>query len=104
MSATTEQVMDGLKEQGVEPADACINPALDALKLDSDAFGEWVGMFNDVDETCTRQVEWLRQCSMIPADVVIHGYVWEVETMKLRRPHERLGEKVNTSKQTGARP
>ena len=60
-------------------------------------------MFADVDETCSRQVELFRSSPLIPPHVVIHGYVWEVETMKLRRPFRRLSEKVNTAVQMGAR-
>lgn len=61
------------------------------------SFAKWIRMFRDVDDTCVQQVELLRGCPLIPRDVSIHGYVWEVERMALRRPHVRLGEMVNNA-------
>jgi hypothetical protein len=34
--------------------------------------------------------------------VIVHGYVWEVENRRLRPPHQRLSERVNTSREMGA--
>ncbi|MGI6417509.1 MAG: hypothetical protein ACOX1P_17775 [Thermoguttaceae bacterium] len=60
-------------------------------------------MFDDVDETCAKQVQLLRECPLIPDDVSIHGYVWEVERMALRRPHFRLSDRVNNARAMGAK-
>ena len=98
MTAAGEDVAGALREKGIDVDKVQVNPALPELKLAPGALAKWVGMFTDVDETCVRQVELLRNCPLIPADVVIHGYVWEVERMALRRPGVRLSERVNTAK------
>lgn len=102
MTATGEYLTETLKAKGINPEKIMLDPALPELHLQAGAFAKWIKMFPDVDETCVKQVELLRNCPLIPKDVVIHGYVWEVETMRLRRPHERLSEKVNTAKAMGA--
>jgi len=103
MTATGEFLTDALRDQGLDPDRVQIDPALDELTLSDGAFAKWIRMFSDVDQTCTRQVELLRNCPLIPDDVAIHGYVWEVERMALRRPHMRLSQMVNTSKAMGAK-
>lgn len=103
MTATGEYLTQALREKGIDPDNVPIDPALPELKLERGAFPKWIRMFTDVDEICLKQVELLRSCPLIPADVQIHGYVWEVESMKLRRPGVRLAEKVNTAKAMGAR-
>jgi carbonic anhydrase len=102
MSATTQRLVGALQAQGLDLDRVQIDPSLPELKLDKGSFGKWIRMFTDVDETCARQVELLRGSELIPKDVAISGYVWEVENMRLRRPHERLGDKVNTAKAMGA--
>jgi carbonic anhydrase len=103
MTATGEFLTDALRQQGIDVDHAQVDPALAELKLSAGAFSKWIKMFKDVDETCTQQVELLRNCPLIPEDVAIHGYVWEVERMALRRPHMALAEMVNTSKAMGAK-
>jgi len=103
MSATGEYLTQALREKGIDPDAVEIDPALPELRLPPGAFAKWIKTFTDVDEVCVRQVELLRNSPLIPKDVVIHGYVWEVECGKLRRPHARLCERVNTSKQMGAK-
>jgi carbonic anhydrase len=78
-----------------------IDPSLPELKLPKGVFSKWIKTFTNVDEICVKQVELLRNSRLIPEDVVIHGYIWEVETMSLRRPYERLSEKVNTAEDMG---
>jgi carbonic anhydrase len=103
MTATGAYLTEALRAKGIDPDSVPIDPALPELKLAPGAFSKWIRMFANVDETCVEQVELLRQSPLIPKEIVIHGYVWEVETMSLRRPHARLGEKVNTAKAMGAR-
>ena len=103
MTATGDYLTEALKAKGIDTNTVAIDPALSELKLEGGAFSRWIKMFSDVDETCTKQIELLRSSPLIPQDVVIHGYVWEVETMRLRRPHGRLSEKVNTAKAMGAK-
>jgi len=103
MSATGDYLTEALKARGLDPDNVPIDPALPELKLEPGAFSKWIKTFTDVDETCVQQVELLRHCPLIPDEVVIHGYVWEVESRSLRRPYVRLSEKVNTAQAMGAR-
>lgn len=101
MSATSDRLTAALKEKGIDLDKVAVDPALAELKLDKGAFGKWIKMFDDVDATCQRQVELLRGSPLIPDEVTIHGYVWEVENRRLRRPHARLSDRVNTAKAMG---
>lgn len=103
MLATGDYLTAALRDKGIDPDNVTIDPALPELKLPPGTFPRWIRTFTDVDEICLRQVELLRSCPLIPRDVEIHGYIWEVESMSLRRPGARLAEKVNTSKQMGGR-
>lgn len=103
MTASGDILSDKLKSQGINLEEVSIDPALPELKLSQGAFSKWIKTFTNVDETCLKQVELLRSSPLIPEDVVVHGYIWEVETGRLRRPYERLSEKVNTSQEMGAK-
>lgn len=103
MTASGDILSDKLKSQGIDLDEVSIDPALPELKLSQGAFSKWIKTFTNVDETCLKQVELLRSAPLIPEDVVVHGYIWEVETGRLRRPYERLSEKVNTSEAMGTK-
>lgn len=103
MSASGEFLTAALRERGINTDTVTIDPALPELSLPQGRFAQWIRTFTDVDEICLRQVELLRSSPLIPSDVQIHGYVWEVESMRLRRPGIRLAEKVNTAKAMGAK-
>lgn len=103
MSATGEYLEEILRSKGIDPDKVEIDPAIPRLKLPKGGFPKWIRTFSDVDETCLRQVDLLRNSPLIPKDVLVHGYVWEVESMKLRRPDTRLGERVNTAKAMAAK-
>jgi carbonic anhydrase len=103
MTAAGEYLTEALRARGIDPDQVQLDPALPELKLEPGSFAKWIKMFTDVDETCARQVDLLRSSPLIPSDVIVHGYVWEVENMRLRRPHARLGEQVNTAKAMGAK-
>ena len=97
MTASGDFISHLLEKKGINLDQTSIDPALPELKLSKNVFSKWIKTFVDIDETCVKQVELLRHSPLIPDDVVIHGYIWEVETMRLRSPHERLSEKVNTA-------
>jgi len=103
MSADGEHLTAALREKGLDTDNVPIDPDLPELKLDKGAFAKWIKTFHDVDEVSRRQVELLRASPLIPDDVTITGYVWEVENRRLRPPRGRLSEKVNTSREMGAR-
>jgi putative FmdB family regulatory protein len=60
-------------------------------------------MFDDVDDICARQVEYVRNHPLIPKTVQGSGWIWEVETGHLRPHHGRVYDKVNTSWEMGAK-
>ncbi len=103
MSASGDFLTQILKERGIDVDQVAIDPALPDLKLPKGVFSTWIKTFADVDAISLKQVELLRLSPLIPDDVVIHSYIWEVETASLRRPYERLSEKVNTAEAMGAK-
>lgn len=104
MAAHSETVRHALDEQGVDPAQLQLDPEVPELTLDPSAFGKWLRMFDDrsIDEICEAQVEYLRSHPLIPDHVTVSGWIWEVETGSLRRPHERFSERVNSARDMGA--
>ncbi len=97
MSATAEAITEALVAKGLDPETVPLDPALPELRLEPGAFARWLKTHTDVDEACLRQVELLRGHPFIPDEVEINGYVYEVESDRLRRPHVRLAEMVNTA-------
>ncbi len=97
MTACGDFIRKALEDKGIDVYNLQIDPALPELQLEQGAFPKWIKTFSDVDEACIEQVELLRNCPLIPKDVIIHGYIWEVESRTLRRPYERLSERVNTA-------
>jgi carbonic anhydrase len=105
MSAKTETLVKTLKDKGVDVDNIQVDPSLPELTLGKGAFGKWIKMFDDVnvDEICAKQVEIARNHPLIPKHVAVSGWVYEVETGRLRPPHRLLSEKVNSSKAMGAK-
>lgn len=99
MSATGEQLTSLLKERGIDPDRTSVDPSLPEFKLEHGSFARWIRTFTNVDDASIRQVEFLRASPLIPKDVAIHSYVWEVENRRLRRPHERLSDRTNTAEE-----
>jgi carbonic anhydrase len=103
MTATGDLLTAVLREKGIDVDRVNVDPALPEFKLPKGMFSTWIKTFSDVDAVTIKQVEMLRSSPLIPDDVVIHGYIWEVETQSLRLPYERLSEKVNTAEAMGAK-
>ncbi|MBW4427287.1 MAG: carbonic anhydrase [Nostoc desertorum CM1-VF14] len=97
MTASGDFLTEILHNQGIDVDQVSVDPALPELKLPKGVFSKWIKTFTDVDEICIQQVKLLRNSALIPQDVVIHGYIWEVESMSLRRPYKRLSDQVNTA-------
>ncbi|WP_303647865.1 beta-class carbonic anhydrase [Haloarchaeobius amylolyticus] len=97
MSAPDETVVEGLEHACGGDIDRVeLDPSLPALNIGDASLAEWIRMTDDIDDACERQVAFLKNHPFIPDDVTVHGYVYEVESGALRRPHERLSEAVNT--------
>lgn len=103
MTASGDLLSEILQKRGINIDEVSIDPALPQLKLPKGVFSKWIKTFTDVDQVCLKQVELLQSSPLIPQDVVVTGYIWEVETGSLRRPYQRLSQKVNTSEDMAAR-
>jgi len=97
MSAPDEAIVDGLEDvAGGSLDDVDLNPALPSLELGDASIAEWVAMTDDIDEACQAQLDYLEAHPLVPDEVTVHGYVYEVESDALRRPGERVSEEINT--------
>ncbi|WP_458207955.1 beta-class carbonic anhydrase [Haladaptatus sp. NG-SE-30] len=96
MSAPDDAVVEGLETAaGQSLDDVDIDPALPELDLGDASIADWVRMTDDIDEACQAQIEYLKAHPLIPDSVTVHGYVYEVESGTLRRPGERIGERIS---------
>jgi carbonic anhydrase len=96
MSAPDDAVVEGLVAQaGGDLSEVPLDPALPELNIGDADLADWVRMTDDIDEACAAQVELLEGHAMIPDDVVVSGYVYEVESDELRRPGERVAEEIS---------
>jgi carbonic anhydrase len=86
LSANADDLDKALRAKGVDIDNLVLDPTLPELKLDAGAFAKWIGMMDDVDVACMKTVETFRNHPLIPKDVEISGWVWEVETRRLRPP------------------
>lgn len=101
MTATGDYLTQVLEQRKIDIGSVSLNPQLSSLKLEDQKknFSQWIQMFADVDAICEQQVNTMKNSPLIPKDVVVTGYVWEVESASLRKPKMRLSERVNTSDQ-----
>ncbi|WP_276256324.1 hypothetical protein [Halomontanus rarus] len=76
--------------------DVDLNPVLPSLDLGDASIADWVSMTDDIDEACRAQIDYLEDHPLVPDEVTVHGYIYEVESGALRRPGERVSEQVNT--------
>jgi carbonic anhydrase len=95
MSASDEAVREGLEAQAGVLDDTDLDPSLPELNIGDADVMDWVKMTDDIDEACAAQVEYLRQSDLIPDDVAVSGYVYEVESGELRMPGDRVAEEIS---------
>jgi carbonic anhydrase len=86
LSANAADLEAALRGKGVDIDNLALDPTLPELKLDPGSFAKWIGMMDDVDVTCMKTVETFRNHPLIPKNVVVSGWIWEVETRRLRPP------------------
>ncbi|QZA33642.1 carbonic anhydrase [Hydrogenibacillus sp. N12] len=98
MTAQGQEIVEALRAKfNIDVERVQLDPSLPELTLtDPGAFARWFRTFESVDDATIAQVEYLRNHPLIPKDTVINGYVYEVESHRLRRPHQRLSRRVNT--------
>jgi carbonic anhydrase len=101
LSANASDLERHFREKGIDTDEVTLDPTLPELKLDHGAFAKWIGMMDDVDQTCLKTIEAFENHPLIPDDVVVSGWIWEVETRRLRAPTQdgdkRLGTDVTAS-------
>jgi carbonic anhydrase len=95
MSASDEDVVSGLEAQAGDLDDVDLDPALPELTIGDASLAEWIRMTDDIDEACAAQVAYLEEHELIPDDVTVTGYVYEVESGELRRPGDRIAEEIS---------
>ncbi len=99
MSISGELFSEDLQKEGIDLHGISINPTFPHFKLQDSDFTKWIQTFTDIDLSCEQQVKLIKDSPLIPQDIVVHGYIWEVENMKLRRPHCKMSERVNTTEE-----
>ncbi len=85
-----------LKDKGIDVNNVPIDPSLPEMSLQSGAFGKWIGMMDDVDETCIKCVDYLKNHPLIPNDIVVSGWIWETEFRRLRAPTTDVDARART--------
>jgi carbonic anhydrase len=95
MSAPDAAVRDGLAAQASDLDEVSLDPSLPELSIGDADIMDWVKMTDDIDEACAAQVEYLRQSELIPDDVTVSGYVYEVESGELREPGDRIAAEIS---------
>ncbi len=96
LSANAVDLEAALKKKGVDTDNLTLDPTLPELKLERGAFAKWIGMMDDVDETCMRTIAAFRNHPLIPQHVVVSGWIWEVETRRLRAPTKEAEKRART--------
>ncbi len=98
MLKSGKEIVEALQAKlGIDLTRIPLDPSLPELTLSNpEAIERWFRTFESVDEVTVAQVELLRNHPLIPKDVTITGYIYEVETGKLRRPFEILSRRVNS--------
>ena len=86
LSANATDLEKAFKDRGIDTDNLALDPTLPELKLDNGAFAKWIGMMDDVDVTCQKTIDAFKNHPLIPDDVVVSGWIWEVETRRLRAP------------------
>jgi carbonic anhydrase len=86
LSANAQDLEKAIRERGVDTENLILDPTLPELKLNKGSFAKWIGMMDDVDVACMKTIDTFRTHPLIPKDVVVSGWIWEVETRRLRAP------------------
>ena len=96
LSANGNDLEAALRGKGIDVDNIPIDPSLPELSLASGNFAKWIGMMDDVDATCLKCVDLLRNHPLIPDDITISGWIWETELRRLRAPDLNAPNRVVT--------
>ena len=96
LSANATDLEKAFRDKGIDPDNIALDPTLPEQKLEKGAFAKWIGMMDDVDVTCMKTIEAFKNHPLIPKDVAISGWIWEVETRRLRAPTRDTEKRART--------
>jgi carbonic anhydrase len=86
LSANAADLEKAFRDKGIDVDEVALDPTLPELSLQKGAFSKWIGMMDDVDQACMTTIQAFQNHPLIPDDVVVSGWIWEVETRRLRAP------------------
>jgi carbonic anhydrase len=86
LSANANDLEAHFRDKGIDTDQLTLDPTLPELRLEKGGFASWIGMMDDVDETLLKTVEAFENHPLIPDNVTVSGWIWEVETRRLRAP------------------
>jgi carbonic anhydrase len=86
LSANAADLEQAFRDKGIDVDNLAVDPSLPELELRRGAFAKWLGMIDDVDQTTIQTVEYIKNHPLIPKDITISGWIWEVENQRLRKP------------------
>lgn len=89
MTTTANKALTSLQEKGLDLNTVILDPALPELTVPVEKRVAWLKFFDDIDKACLDQINHLKNHPLIPDYVTIHGYIWDMETMSLRKPVEK---------------
>lgn len=96
LSANGNDLVQALRDKGIDVDSVPLDPSLPELTLAKGAFAKWIGMMDDIDQTCIKTVELIKSHPLIPDDIVISGWIWETEFRRLRAPRLDDEERART--------
>ena len=96
LSANAADLDRAFKDKGIDTDQITLDPTLPELKLDKGSFAKWIGMMDDVDVACQRTIDTFKNHPLIPKDTIISGWIWEVETRRLRAPTTDSSKRART--------
>lgn len=62
------------------------DPHVPTLQLEDPKknFTQWIGAFDNIEKQVAQSVAYLQNHPLIPDDVVVRGYVWDIDTKELK--------------------
>jgi carbonic anhydrase len=86
LSANAADLEKAFRDKGINVDELTLDPTLPELTLAGGSFAKWIGMMDDVDVACQKTIDTFKSHPLIPDNTVISGWIWEVETRRLRAP------------------
>jgi len=87
LTATGEQVTQAIEEKtGLDLTQVALDPGLPDFRLSREDVHRWWKTQTDIDQASVEQAEAFRRHPLIPDEIPVTSYVYEVETGNLREP------------------